>query len=219
MFLSHDGDCVPLLLCHAGCQAADLRQTVTKEASDGIIVRHASLITCPSQSRRGETDFAAQDAQTRSVEEERKMHSLKKTLIAAMALAASAAPLMAQQQGNPGAHFLENWDLDANGEATLSELQTKRGDVFLTFDSNEDGFIDADEYVYFDEARANDMKANAGGHGGRADRASQGMTLQNNDTDQDGKVSRDEFLGGAVAWMGMLDRNTDGVVTTADFGR
>jgi len=150
------------------------------------------------------------------------MYSLKKTLIAAMALAASAAPLMAQQQGNPGAHFLENWDLDANGEATLSELQTKRGDVFLTFDSNEDGFIDADEYVYFDEARANDMKANAGGqggHGGRADRASQGMALQNNDTDQDGKVSRDEFLGGAVAWMGMLDRNTDGVVTTADFGR
>ena len=52
-----------------------------------------------------------------------------------------------------------------------------------------------------------------------ADRASQGMTLQNNDTDQDGKVSRDEFLGGAVAWMGMLDRDTDGVVTTADFGR
>ncbi|AOG09767.1 MULTISPECIES: calcium-binding protein [Rhizobium/Agrobacterium group] len=150
------------------------------------------------------------------------MHSLKKTLIAAMALAASAAPLMAQQQGNPGAHFLENWDLNGNGEATLSELQSKRGDVFLTFDSNEDGFIDADEYVYFDEARANDMKANAGGHGGhggRADRASQGMTLQNNDADQDGKVSRDEFLGGVVAWMGMLDRNTDGVVTTADFGR
>lgn len=150
------------------------------------------------------------------------MHSLKTSLIAAMALAVSAAPLLAQQQGNPGAHFLENWDLDGNGEATLSELQTKRGDVFLSFDSNEDEFIDAEEYVYFDEARANDMKANAGGqggHGGRAEMASQGMTLQNNDIDHDGKVSRDEFLGGAKAWMAMLDRDTDGVVTTADFGR
>lgn len=66
---------------------------------------------------------------------------------------------------------------------------------------------------------AHDTKANAGGHGGRARRASQGMTLQNNDTDQDGKVSRDEFLGEAVAWMGTLDRDPDGVVTTADFGR
>jgi hypothetical protein len=34
-----------------------------------------------------------------------------------------------------------------------------------------------------------------------------------------GKVSWDEFLDGAKAWMCMLDRNTDGVVTTADFGR
>lgn len=53
-----------------------------------------------------------------------------------MVLAVAAAPLMAQRQGNPGAHFLEHWNLDGNGEATLSELQSKRGDVFLTFDSN-----------------------------------------------------------------------------------
>lgn len=150
------------------------------------------------------------------------MHILKKSLIGAIVLIDSAMPLMAQQQGNPGAHFLENWDLDANGEATLSELQNKRADVFLTFDTNEDGLIDAEEYVSFDEARANDMTANAGGHGahgGRADRASQGMTLQNNDADQDGKVSREEFLSGSVAWMTLLDRDADGVVTTADFGR
>ena len=55
--------------------------------------------------------------------------------------------------GQPGSHFIENWDLDANGIVTLAELTEKRGDVFYTFDSDDDGILTAEEYSYFDDAR------------------------------------------------------------------
>lgn len=129
-----------------------------------------------------------------------------------------ALPALAQQ-GLPGAHFVENWDLNEDGQVTLAEAQERRGDVFLTFDANEDGFLDAEEYVLFDEARANDMEGQ-GDHGsGAMMRAADGMLLERNDTDGDGKVSRDEFLTQAQTWMDSMDRNGDSVITTADFGR
>lgn len=134
-----------------------------------------------------------------------------------LALVAMAAPAWAQTQ-QPGAHFIENWDLDGDGAVSLEDITTRRGDVFLSFDANENGALDAEEYTYFDEARANDMENNAG-HGNGMRRASEGMTLAFNDTDGNGEVSRAEFLDRASDWMAILDRNQDGSVTTADFGR
>jgi hypothetical protein len=48
--------------------------------------------------------------------------------------------------------------------------------------------------------------------------ASEGMTLPFNDVDADGAVSLAEFLGQAPAWIAAMDRDGDGVITTADFG-
>lgn len=118
----------------------------------------------------------------------------------------------------PGAHFIENWDLDGDGAVSLEDIMTRRGDVFFTFDADENGALDAEEYVLFDEARANDMENNAGNGNGMR-RASEGMTLSFNDTDGNGEVSREEFLAHSSDWLAMLDRNGDGSVTTADFGR
>jgi hypothetical protein len=50
-------------------------------------------------------------------------------------------------------------------------------------------------------------------------RAADGMLLEHNDTDEDGKVSLAEFTGNAETWIAALDTNADGTVTTADFGR
>ncbi len=142
-----------------------------------------------------------------------------KNTILTLVLATLVAPAWAENH-QPGAHFVENWDLDGDGAVSLEDIKTRRGDVFLTFDADENGALDAEEYVFFDEARANDMKNNRG-HGNRnaMRRASVGMTLAFNDTDGNGEVSREEFMAHAGDWMAMLDRNGDGSVTTADFGR
>lgn len=142
-----------------------------------------------------------------------------KTLALAILIATSASAAAAEST-TPGAHFIQNWDIDGNGAVSLEDIKTRRGDVFLTFDSNEDGALDAEEYTFFDEARANDMKNN-GSHGQAKGmrRASDGMTLAFNDTDGNGEVSRDEFLDRSADWFAMLDRNGDGSVTSEDFGR
>ncbi len=120
----------------------------------------------------------------------------------------------------PGDHFIENWDLDADGAVTLSEVETRRGDVFYTFDADENGVLDAEEYAMFDEARANDMQ-NEPGHGrsGTMGRAAEGMTLVFNDTDGDGAVTEAEFMAHSKAWLALIDRDGNGAITSADFGR
>ena len=136
----------------------------------------------------------------------------------AFTLCLIAAPALAQQ-GQPGQHFVDNWDLDRDGAVTAEEAAQHRDDVFYMFDANEDGFLDAEEYVSFDEARANDMAAHGGGQGrGAMQRAADGMRLEVNDNDADGRVSLEEFVGNAAAWIESMDRDGDGVVTTSDFG-
>ena len=89
---------------------------------------------------------------------------MKTLSIVAAALMISGTAALAQQ-GNPGAHFIENWDLDSNGSVSLEEVIEKRGDVFVTFDADNNGVLSAEEYVAFDEARAADIARMGGGHG------------------------------------------------------
>jgi hypothetical protein len=134
-------------------------------------------------------------------------------------LVALASPVCAEGPV-PGAHFIENWDVDGDGAVDIADIKARRGDVFMAFDSNEDGALDQAEYVYFDEARANDMQAMSDeGPAKGMKRAMRGMTLAFNDTDGNGAVSREEFIDHAGDWLDLLDRDGDGIVTTADFGR
>lgn len=124
------------------------------------------------------------------------------------------------QEGQPGAHFVENWDLDEDGQVTLAEAQEKRGDLFYMFDQDENGLLDSAEYDLFDDTRTTDMDDNAGGHNkGQMRGVNQGMTLAFNDANKDGQVSEAEFQAGTDEWFSMMDRNGDSLVTTADFGR
>ena len=138
--------------------------------------------------------------------------------LAAVLFGALAFPVAAQN-GQPGAHFVENWDLDEDGQVTLAEVTERRGDVFLTFDADENGVLDAEEYALFDEARANDMEGQQGHGHGAMKNAETGMHLAFNDSDGDGLVTREEFLNHASGWMELMDRDGDGVITTTDFGR
>ena len=140
-----------------------------------------------------------------------------KTLSIAAVLLVLAAPLVAQNV--PGQHFIESWDSNADGQVTLEEATERRSDVFASFDQDDDGYLDAEDYKLFDEARANDQADNKTGHGAGNQNAANGMTLAVNDVDGDGKVSLSEFLGRTADWIAKLDKNGDGVVTTEDFGR
>jgi len=139
-------------------------------------------------------------------------------------IAAIALGTMAYAQKNvPGAHFIENWDFNEDGQVTKAEAVERRGDIFTTFDENDDGTLSASDYTAFDEARAADhetMPQGGGvGKGGGEYGRGEGMTLQFNDVNGDGQVSREEFMARTDDWFVMMDKNGDGTITADDFGR
>ncbi len=169
---------------------------------------------------------------------------MKSTLtFAALTLALSGGAFA--KQGNPGAHFMHNWDQDGDGIVSLDEAQTKRGDLFTTFDADEDGKLTPEEYAAFDEMRAADQEAMreemgemAGGGMGHGKGMGQGKGMSKgmgkgpgmmgaeggmmrgfNDADGDGFVSREEFVERTADWFAMMDRDEDGNVTEDDFSR
>ncbi len=151
---------------------------------------------------------------------------MKRILLLTAAIALGTAAYA--QQGNPGAHFIENWDANEDGQVTLAEATEKRSDIFFTFDEDDDGFLSTNDYAMFDEARVNDRanmqqggqgQGRGQGHGGGQDREGQGMSMEFNDVNGDGQVSRDEFMARTPDWYATMDRNGDTVITTADFGR
>ncbi|MBR9843434.1 MAG: EF-hand domain-containing protein [Rhodobacteraceae bacterium] len=136
----------------------------------------------------------------------------------ALALFLAAAPAFSQ---TPAKMFLENWDLDGDGTVTMAEAKEKRADIFYTFDADENGTLDAEEYAVFDEARANDMEQMGMGKGGKGKgaQAAQGMRREFTDLDGNGSVTRDEFLDSLADWFSRIDRNGDGMVNGDDFQR
>jgi Ca2+-binding EF-hand superfamily protein len=138
-------------------------------------------------------------------------------LVAAIALG-TAVTAYASGDGQPGMKFLESWDMNEDGQVTLAEATERRGDIFFTFDENEDGILSTADYAMFNEARVASHEDEQHGQG-HPRRASVGMEMQFNDVDNDGQVSQEEFLARSADWFNMLDRNSDGIVTSDDFGR
>jgi Ca2+-binding EF-hand superfamily protein len=123
------------------------------------------------------------------------------------------------RDGVPGSHFIESWDLNEDGQVTLDEATERRGDVFVSFDSDDDGILSPQEHDFFDEARANDMKENGMGHRQGRNNPANGMLRQFTDTDGDGSVSHKEFMDAVPGWFAGIDKNGDGVITAEDFGK
>lgn len=148
---------------------------------------------------------------------------IQSTMAAAVFLVAAVSTAEAA----PGAHFMLNWDLDDDGAITMAELEERRDIVFNMFDNDQDGTLDAKEYGYFDETREADAANNAAeeggeGHGqgnGGMDRVLNGLTQAHNDTNGDGIVTIEEFIGQTAAWFVAIDRNASGEITADDFGR
>lgn len=150
----------------------------------------------------------------------------RKFLTAALAttLALTAATGALAQQGAMGAHFMEQWDADGDGRVTLDEASTRRGDIFYMFDQDSDGTLNAEEWAGVAEHLAAEMGqgGNGGAHGmgkGPGKFIHEAMTPAFNDTDGNGIVTADEFTAATRTLFGQIDRDGDGAVTLADFGR
>ena len=142
------------------------------------------------------------------------------TIATAVTFGLTAGTAAFAQQGQPGAHFIENWDMNEDGHVSLADAEQKRGEIFVMFDQDEDGLLNSSEYDLFDETRQADMDENGGGHkNGAMGNVDSAMMREFNDVNGDGMVSRDEFVSKAAAWFKMMDRTGDGIVTTDDFGR
>lgn len=138
--------------------------------------------------------------------------------LSVLAAIAILSPISATASETPGAHFIENWDLDFNGVVSAAEIVERRGDIFYMFDQNEDDILSQEEYVLFDETRAADKENNASEYGKGAGRMQVGLTLEFNDINFDGKVSKEEFIERSMSWIAEVDRNNDNAITLADFG-
>lgn len=140
-----------------------------------------------------------------------------KTIIVTTALSALlATSAFAAGNGTPGAGFLNEWDMNTDGQVTAEEVSSRRSDIFVSFDADDNSILDAEEYAFFDEARAT-SHGNQGGQA-RKSKGAVGMTLEFNDIDGDGAVTLEEFVSQSATWLALLDTNGDGVVMTEDFG-
>ncbi len=143
---------------------------------------------------------------------------MRRSILTAALVAATALPVWAASHAVPGAHFIENWDENGDGQVTLAETAQKRADIFFMFDQDENGALSPAEYDLFDETRQADIAANAGGRKGPMKAVDKAMSRAFNDTDANNEVTRAEFDARSPAFFKMIDRNGDGLVTAADFG-
>jgi hypothetical protein len=118
---------------------------------------------------------------------------LSKFAIAAVLLFSSCVA-QAQPQGREGV-MLGNADADHDGKVTRQELLNARAGQFAKLDRNADGIIDDSDSG--DRPRA----------GKRA--AAVRVRL---DTNEDGKISKDEFVNGAASLFDQFDANRDDVL-------
>ena len=115
------------------------------------------------------------------------------------ALAISGA---AHAQDAPRDPF-ERYDLNSDGQITLAETQEVRSGIFDQADQNGDGFISEDE--------RSDLRAP--GRQQRRQRPGRSRNEGALDTNEDGMISREEFLNGPNPLFDRVDANEDGVVT------
>lgn len=121
--------------------------------------------------------------------------------LAAIAGVAIAQPSASPERPGPGG-FMRQMDANTDGTITRAEFDTARTAHFTARDANGDGALSGEE-----------LRRQRGGErpegGPRRERP-------NIDANNDGVISREEFLAGPTARFDRLDANNDGRLTDAE---
>lgn len=135
------------------------------------------------------------------------------------AQAQSQGQLFGQGRGRTGERgsgdpaFMAGWDANEDGMLSLTEAQERRGELFEALDDDADGTLNTTDFkAFLDDMTQSDEEP------GNNRRALGGMTLDFNDVNGDGAVTRDEFVAQTAAFLKGMDRDGDGTITNKDFG-
>jgi len=142
---------------------------------------------------------------------------MRKILIAsaaAVALAVGVAGVALAQNDGAGAHgprgghgFFQA-DANSDGTVTRQEFDASRAAEFTRLDADHNGELSRDEM-------RSGMRRGWGHRGGRGGEG--GMhRLASLDTNNDGNITRDEFLARPIAAFDRMDSNHDGVISAAE---
>lgn len=142
-------------------------------------------------------------------------------LVAALLL---PLPALAQGNGTPGAGFIAEWDMSGTGTVTQADVTERRASLFDMFDLDGSGVLEQAELDNMTATitdREAVERAQGQGHGGNGpgQMIHTAMGLAFNDADSDGHITAAEFAAASARLFPMIDRNGDGVVDMADFGR
>jgi len=140
---------------------------------------------------------------------------MRKILLAAVAaagLAMGATGLaLAQdndQDGDHNRHGLFRSDANSDGVLTRQEFDAGRNAMFARLDADNNGQVTSEE------RRAH--HGERGHHGGRGHRGGGMHHLTRADANNDGNITRDEFLARPIEHFDRLDANDDGIISATE---
>ncbi|MEQ1490106.1 MAG: hypothetical protein ABL932_06100 [Terricaulis sp.] len=129
----------------------------------------------------------------------------------AAALAVSACGFAQAQNGPPASnsarHHIFQSDSNNDGVVTRAEFDSGRAAQFARLDADNNGQLAREE-----------MRAERGEHRGRrgGHRGGPGGGFEGPDANNDGNITRDEFLARPIQMFDRLDANHDGVISAAE---